>query len=286
MRVFFLRPPFCRTWSGRILPLLAVLVLLTAPLLTARAWSAGRQLPDKPDPPRLVNDLTGTLPKAFRDSLETALTDFDKRTSNQLCVVLVPTLGDREIMEYGTALGNAWGVGSKKNNGILLLLKIRGAGDERYVDVAILTGRGLEGAIPDAYASRIIRNIMGPFLRQDRYDRALARGCAELMALAAGEISEPRDDSGDDALEALIGFLVFLLVVFLLTLLLAKASKGGKGGPGGGGGSRRSGGMPFIVFGGGPSGGRSSGSFGGFGGGGFGGFGGGSFGGGGAHGRF
>ena len=186
-------------------------------------------------------------------------------------------------MEYGTALGNAWGVGSKKNNGILLLLKTRGVGDERYVDVAILTGRGLEGAIPDAYASRIIRNIMGPFLKQDRYDRALALGCAELMALAAGEISEPRDDSGDEELEALITLVAILLVIFLMVLLAA--SKKGGGGQGGGGG-HRSGGMPFIIFGGSPSGGRSSGGFGGFGGGGFGGFGGGSFGGGGAHGRF
>ena len=240
----------------------------------------GDGLPEPPDPPRLVNDLAGVLPSFQRDSLEQVLVDFDRNTSNQICVVTVSTLGDREIMEYGTALGNKWGIGSTRNNGVLLLLKARGTGDERYIDVAIMTGRGLEGAIPDAYASRIIRNIMGPQLREDRYMPAVAKACAELMALAAGEISEPRDDEEDGTAETIV-FISILLIIILLTVFRNSGRNNGDGGSSGG---SRGGGGPIIFF---PGGGRSSGgSFSGGFGGGFGGFGGGSFGGGGAHGRF
>lgn len=243
-------------------------------------WQKGDGLPEPPDPPRLVNDLAGVLPSFQRDSLERVLVDFDRNTSNQICVVTVSTLGDREIMEYGTALGNKWGIGSTRNNGVLLLLKARGTGDERYIDVAIMTGRGLEGAIPDAYASRIIRNIMGPELREDRYMPAVAKACAELMALAAGEISEPRDDEEEDMTETI----VFVIILLILILLIVFGRSGRNNGKGGSSGGSRGGGGPVIFF---PGGGRSSGgSFSGGFGGGFGGFGGGSFGGGGAHGRF
>lgn len=250
----------------------------------------GDGLPSPPDPPCLVNDFAKVLRSDFTDSLERALVAFDEHTSNQICVVTVKKLGDREIVEYGTALGNKWGIGSKRNNGVLVLLKSRGTGDENFVDVAILTGRGLEGAIPDAYAARIIRNIMGPHLRRNQYEPAIAKACAELMALAAGEISEPRDAGVNDGLSLEEWIVLAVLIVIFLVLIFAfrsggdSGSDGGSGGSGGGSGRSRTSRRPFIFF----PGGGFSGSSGGFGGssGGFGGFGGGSFGGGGARGRF
>lgn len=239
-------------------------------------------LPDPADPPRLVNDFASVIPAPQRDSLERVLVAFDDSTSNQICIVTVPSLGGREVVEYGTALGNKWGVGSRRNNGILLLLKVRNPQntddpDARYVDVAILPGRGLEGAIPDVYAARIIRNIMGPHLKKDEYVPALAKACSELMALASGEIAQPRDDDSG-VWEEILPVLVILLIILLV--YFSKSNRSDGSGPSGGSGGRR---PPVIIWGGGF--GRSSGgSFGG--GGGFGGFGGGSFGGGGASGRF
>ena len=260
---------------------LVVFLTLCAP---ARAGlfdflKGGDGLPSPQDPPRLVNDFARVLPSAFTDSLERALVAFDERSSNQICVVTVTTLGEREIMEYGTALGNKWGVGSRRNNGVLILLKSRGNGDECYVDVAIMVGRGLEGAIPDAYASRIIRNIMGPYLRRDEYAPAIAQACVELMALAEGEISEPRDGGADEGLsrDEWVGLAVLLLIILIMIVVV----RSGRGGSGGGSGGNRTSRGPFIFFPGGSSGGGFGGSSGGFGG-----FGGGSFGGGGAHGRF
>lgn len=252
------------------------LCLLTAVFLPL---AAAASIPDKPYPERLVNDFAGVFTSFERDSLEYALAAFDENTSNQICVVTVRSLDGMDVAEYALRLGNKWGVGSSRNNGIIILLKPRG--EDGYVDVTIQVGRGLEGAIPDAYAARIIRNIMGPYLSGNQYFPAVAKACAELQLLASGEISEPRDDYEDDT-EDLVVFLIFLFIVVLFFIILSRRSGHGNGGDSFGGGS---GGGPTIFFG--PGfGGGSFGSGGGFSGGGFGGFGGGSFGGGGASGRF
>lgn len=253
----------CRCLAGG---LLAVLLLLAA--VPSRAG-----IPDPPVPERLVCDFAGVLSQRQTDSLESVLVKFDDQTSNQLAVVTITSLEGREIMEYGTALANKWGIGSARNNGILMLVKARGAGSEKYIEVAILVGRGLEGAITDAHASRIIRNTMGPYLRNEKYGLAIVAGCSDLMELAMGEISEPRDDEDDDDYGTFFYLMVYLL--FTIILVVRVIRKIGNGGGGGDSGSYGG----FGGFGGGSSG-WSGGS------GGFGGFGGGSFGGGGAHGRF
>ena len=262
----------------RIIAILSVVVLA----IPCRA-AADSIIPDAPNPPRLVNDLAGAFTQAQTDSLEAVLVDFDNRTSNQISVVTVTTLHDQDVARYALTLANKWGIGGSRNNGVLVLLKTRNGG---YVDVTIQVGRGLEGAIPDAYASRIIRNIMGPHLRQDEYWPAVSKACVELMALAEGEISEPRDDDEEEGLvPALVVMGMFFLLVFILVLIAASKDNNHRGGSGPFRG-------PTITFGNGGSP-RSSWTGGGFGGGsgwggggGFGGFGGGSFGGGGASGHF
>ena len=246
--------------------------MLTAVFLSLSARAA---IPEKPVPERLVNDFAGVFTTFERDSLEYALYAFDENTSNQISVITVQSLDGMDVAEYALRLGNNWGVGSSRNNGVIVLLKPRG--EDGYVDVTIQVGRGLEGAIPDAYAARIIRNIMGPYLSADQYFPAVSKACEELQLLASGEISEPRDDDGDggDAI-AVILILLFIIIV----VILASKSGHGKGGDSFGGGSGHG---PTIFFG--PGFGGSSGS-GSFSGGGFRGFGGGSFGGGGASGRF
>ena len=243
-------------------------------------FAASAVIPEKPVPERLVNDFAQVFTPSYRDSLERALVAFDDSTSNQILVVTVADLDGYAVSEYALRLANRWGVGSSRNNGLVVLLKPRGI--DGYVDVTIQVGRGLEGAIPDVYASRIIRNIMGPHLSRNEYMPAVSKACAELQSLASGEISEPRD--GDDDDEAIAAILAFLFIVFMIIIVLAVVedrNKKGGGGHGFGGGPRG----PIIISGGSPFLGGSSfggGSFGG----GFGGFGGGSFGGGGASGRF
>ena len=152
------------------------------------------ELPEPYNPPRLVNDFAEILTCEQADSLERVLVDFDNRTTNQICVVSVKTLGSRTVDDFGLALANKWGIGTEeRQNGVLLLIKPRGR-DNNYIDVTIQVGRGLEGAIPDVYASRIIRNVMGPYLKCYQYWPAIAKACDNLMGLASGEQDKPQSE--------------------------------------------------------------------------------------------
>ena len=150
--------------------------------------------------------------------------------------------------------------------------------------VNISVGYGLEGAIPDIYAKRIIDNEMIPRFAQNDYFGGVSAGCTVLMKLASGEISEVRekDDNGK-----------WIAIVFLASIFIIICAALSSGRRGGGGNSRSNGNGPdlldAIIIGSlidkGHRG-SSGGSFGGGFGGGFGGFGGGSFGGGGASGSW
>ncbi len=268
----------------------AAMPLMLAVLLVALCPCASA-IPAKPVPERLVNDFAGIFTAEQALSLERALTAFDDSTSNQITVVTVNDLEGYAPAEYGTEIGERWGVGSGKfDNGIVVLVKPK-TGDSRG-QVNISVGYGLEGAIPDSYCKRIIETEMIPRFRENDYFGGTAAACSVLMKLASGEISEPREaEDGGGTLFMILTALGFVVIIFLV------ASAGGKGGNGGSGGGSYMDGDDFargLIIGSILNGGRhssgwgsSGGGFGGgFGGGSFGGFGGGSFGGGGASGSW
>ena len=267
--------------------------LLTALMLVVPAAICAA-IPSPPSPPRLVNDFAGVFTPRQAGYLENVLTAFDDSTSNQITVVTVNNLEGYTASEYATRIGLDWKVGSEKfDNGVVLLIKPKT--QDSGGQVAISVGYGLEGAIPDAYAKRIIDNELIPRFMQDDYFSGTAAACDVLMKLASGEISEPRE-AGDDDTGGFIAIGLFLFFVSLVSIVAATFRKGNNNGRGGGGsGTRTDGGDIFdaIIIGsllgsghrGGSSWGGSGGGFGGFGGG-FGGFGGGSFGGGGASGSW
>jgi uncharacterized protein len=259
------------------------LALVLAPLL-ARV-SAAQNVPPRPNPPRLVTDLAGLLQPGEVQALEQKLLAYNDSTSSQVAVVTVPTLDGSDIESYAQALYQSWGIGQKgKDNGLLILI----ANQEHKV--RIQPGYGLEGAIPDAMAGRIIRNTMAPAFRQNQYYAGLDKGIDELEALARGEYKrDPNDVPARTSSRGRSGsgsgfpFIIFLGILILIFIFRNR---------GGGGGGRRNRGfgggfIPPIIFGGGfGGGGGSSWGGGGGGGGGFGGFGGGNSGGGGASGSW
>lgn len=238
-------------------------------------------IPSRPQPQRLVNDFAGLFTPGQVSDLEKVLVAFDDTTSNQITVVTVKDLEGHEASEYATRIGLDWGVGSEKfDNGVVLLVKPR-LGNS-YGEVFIAVGYGLEGAIPDAYAKRIVDQVLIPHLGEGDYYGGVVAACEVLMKLASGEISELRSDEEDDPF--LIGFSIFIAIILFIIVVAIIAGDKGNGNRGGGSGGRRTIYTGPVINGGlgGFGGGRSGGSFGG----GFGGFGGGSFGGGGAGGRF
>lgn len=255
--------------------MLSAILLLT----TFVSWAG---IPQRPAPPRLVNDFADIIDSYTEMQLERMLVAFDDTTSNQITVVTVPDLDGYSAAEYATRIGLEWQVGSSEfNNGVVMLVKPK-VGNS-YGDAFIAVGYGLEGAIPDAYATRIVNNIMIPHFKTNDYERGIVEGCEYLMKLASGEISVQRElDEEEDPLIVTIT-LIFLLIffAFIIYRIIKGGGKGNTGGNYGGGG----GGWTYIPGGswrGTPGGfGGSSGGFGGFGG-----FGGGSFGGGGGGGRW
>ena len=237
-------------------------------------------IPSRPDPQRLVNDLAQVFTSDQVSRLENTLVAFDDSTSNQIVVVTVKDLEGYAPSEYATRIGLDWGVGSAQfNNGIVLLVKPKTYDSAGQVFIAV--GYGLEGAIPDAYAKRIIENELIPNFRLNDYYAGVEAACDVLMKLASGEISEPRGEEEDDALLEIIATLLFIgLLIFIFIIAVGQNEDNGHSS----GGGRRTIHVGPIITSGRSYGGGSS--FGGGFGGGFGGFGGGSFGGGGAGGSW
>ncbi len=244
-------------------------------------------LPPMPNPPRLVNDLAGMLTPAQIDNLENKLKTFNDSTTNEIAIVTVNNLADRDVSEYANELYRAWGIGSKKNNnGVLVLI----AKDDRKSRIEV--GYGLEGALPDLIANEIIQFDITPNFRAGNYYNGLDAATDNIIAATKHEYqADPNMQVETDASGIpVIAILLFLLLFFIFLRAMqrrnhkyymsGRGQRGWDNGPFGGG---FMGGGGFVGGGGFFDGGDSGG---GFGGGGFGGFGGGSSGGGGASGSW
>jgi uncharacterized protein len=233
-------------------------------------FSQQEGIPNKPYPPRLVNNLSKAFPdfisKEETRKLEEKLVEFSDSTSNQIVIVIVDDINDMEPWTYATELGQKWQVGQKgKDNGIVILLKPTGGQGQRKSHIAV--GYGLEGAIPDLTAKRIQERELLPYLKDGKHYEALDRTTNVLMALAKGEYDAASYGKGDGSAVWMIVFLFIL--IFILIAIFGKKNGGGNGftmGPGG-----LIGGAIGSSIGRGFGGGGSSGGFGGFGGGSFGG---------------
>jgi len=250
--------------------------LLAIALCCTTAYA--QKFPSKPN--TLVNDYTQTLSTQEIKSLENKLVAFADTTSIQIAVALISSLEGYEIADYSVKLFRNWGVGSKeKNTGILMVI----AKADRKI--FITTGYGLEGALPDAIAKRIIENQIKPNFKSGDYYSGINAGTDAIISYTKGEYkaTKPKNNNGKSFPAGLLILIVIALIIFI--------SKGGKGGGGrnvigGRGGANMLwwGLLAGLASGGGSRGGGFGG--GGFGGGGFGGFGGGSSGGGGAGGSW
>lgn len=241
--------------------------------------SFAQKIPARPNPPRLVNDYADILTDKQERALENKLVAYNDSTSTQICVVTVLNLDGTTSDDFAQKLGEKWGVGTKSNNGVVILVKPKTA--DELGDVSIQVGYGMEPYVTDAVNYGIRTKEMIPAFKEGDYYRGIDNAVNAIIGLASGAYKADKY-AGDDSGDALGIFVVFLALVFVIVLISATGKgNGGKGGKGGflrgllwgillsGGGNRGSGSW------------GSSGSSWGGGSGGFGGFGGGRFGGGG-----
>jgi uncharacterized protein len=253
-------------------------LLFTCLLLLAGFSFAQGTIPEKPVPPRLVNDFAQILSADQVQNLESKLVAFNDSTSVQITVVIIPTLDGYEKADYAQQLGQKWGVGGKENdNGFVVLVKPKSASERGEAFIA--TGYGVEKFVPDATAVDVVNNEMIPFFKQNDYYGGINAGTNALMLFVKGEYKADNYGKGKKKSSSIF---VVLIIIIVIVLLISRnnnnhhtINRSGSGAP-----------LFFPWIGGGGFGGGGGGFGGGGGGGGFGGFGGGSFGGGGAGGSW
>jgi len=253
------------------------ILLLCIPSLEAQ------DLPERPDPPRLVVDYTGILAPSEVRALEEKLVRFNDTTSNQILIVITDNLLGYTPETYASGIGDKWGVGQKEfDNGVVVLVKPKIGNNTGQAFISV--GYGLTGAIPDITAGQIVDWEMIPYFKQNDYYDGVDAATTVLMELAAGEYSSDEYAKGQG--QGWWGILPFVIFIAFFIFVDWKARRSRTIGN-----KRVSPWAAFWLGGMMGSSGRGSGwggsSGGGFGGGSsFGGFGGGGFGGGGAGGSW
>ncbi len=213
-----------------------------------------------------VHDEAKALNQQTIDNLEQKLKVFEDSTTNQIAILIVPSLDGEVIEQYALRVAEKWKLGQKdKDNGVVLLVSI----NDRKMRIEV--GQGLEGPLPDAICNRIIRNEMAPNFRRGDYDTGVTAATVAIMQSIKGEY---KADQGPIAQRGGGSRFLTLLVIFIIfTLFRLLARRGGRsggwtsgagwfiGGCGGGWGGGGGGGGGFSGGGGSFGGGGSSGSW-------------------------
>jgi uncharacterized protein len=210
-----LRPALARF----LLPLLLALVgpasgafardLVPVPVLAAR-----------------VTDLTGALADAERQALEQTLAAFEQRKGSQIAVLIVPSTAPETIEQYAMRVAESWRLGRKGvDDGALLLI----ARDDRRLRIEV--GYGLEGAVPDIAAKRIVSDIIGPRLRAGDFHGGVRTGVDALIGLVDGEpLPEPERDMARGRPSGVMNLLPVLIMVVLVAGAVLRSLFGRLGG--------------------------------------------------------
>lgn len=185
--------------------------LLLAWLAMAASVSAQALAPIPPLTGPVV-DTTGTLDAATRKQLEAQARALRQRKGSQLQVLVVPTTQPEDIAQYAVRAYEQYRLGRKGiDDGLLLVV----AKDDRRVRIEV--GYGLEGAIPDAIAIRVISEYLAPRFRAGDFNGGIRDATAVLVKLVDGEpLPEPMAAQGDRAGERGGGWLLALFVAFIV----------------------------------------------------------------------
>lgn len=185
---------------------LTVLLLCLLPLATAAEDVAIPALGAR------VTDLTGTLTAEQKSSLEARLQTLESQKGSQIALLLVPTTKPEEIEQYSIRVTDQWKLGRKNvDDGVLLLI----AKDDRRVRIEV--GYGLEGALPDVIAKRIIAEDITPHFRQGDFYGGIVAGITRIDAVIQGEaLPAPEQSRGNNGSNSSIESYLFILIFFAL----------------------------------------------------------------------
>ncbi|MDP8236662.1 MAG: TPM domain-containing protein [Candidatus Erginobacter occultus] len=248
----------------------SVPVLLALSVAVLQLAACGRKIDYPPPSDRAVNDFAGLLAPQTVERLEKLARSLWERSRDVVVVVTVESIAPETIEGYAVGLFEYWGIGDEgTDNGILILV----AEKERKTRIEV--GYGLEGTIPDAEASRIVRDLMLPNFRQGDFNRGIDLAVQEVIGKIAAErgleiegfdpesaaVTVTTASRGDPKFLFLTPLVILILVLVIIAFSRLDAARGGTGsggfwtGSGGGFGGGFSGGGFSGGFGGGMSGG-------------------------------
>ena len=190
------------------LPVVALLLLL----LSSANLFAQQGLVAVPQLTARVTDLTGTLTPDQASAIEAKLAAFEQAKGSQVAVLIVPTTQPEDIAQYSIRVVDQWQLGRKKvEDGVLLLI----AKDDRRVRIEV--GYGLEGALPDATANRIIQQDIAPAFKRGDFYGGVNTGVDRIMRVIEGEpLPEPEISPPAADIPGLFNLLPFLFIFALV----------------------------------------------------------------------
>lgn len=196
--------------------LLKVVVWVSLGMMLVQAQNYGVQ--DVPnvvltDSLRLTSDPGSILPEGARRALDERLVSLRRAYGVEASVVLLPSIGGRDIDSFANELFRSWGIGHKKDHtGLLILLVL----EDRKLRIEV--GYGLEGVLTDAHCAQIQRRVMVPQLRRGDYAAALLRGVEAIdETLKAGydrPVRAAGAREGIDPIALVVCYLVFVALAF------------------------------------------------------------------------
>lgn len=165
-----------------------------------------------------VNDFADVIDPATEAEIDRRLDQLEQKTSSEIAVATIASLGDMSIEEYANRLFRQWGIGqAKQDNGVLILV----APNDREMRIEV--GYGLEGVLPDGLAGEIIRDQFTPRFRDGDYAGGIRNGVTRVVeiverhqVLTPEELARFNGDGGDDVpVWVLIPFLgIFVTIGF------------------------------------------------------------------------
>lgn len=215
---------------------------------------------DVPEAAGFVTDTAGLLPPSTRQSLDDKLTVYNKATTIEIAVLIVPSINGEEPHDYADEVWKKWHIGVKgQDNGVLLLIV-----PPPEKKAWIQTGYGIQGWLTDTACKHIVTDVMKPLNLQDKRAEAVVAGVDAVIAKLGttpwaerAKMTPPKDEPGIPTW--LIVIVIIVVLFFVLVIWLPGGGFGGGGYYGGGSSSSGGGGGGFSGFGGGDSGGGGGG---------------------------
>jgi uncharacterized protein len=168
-----------------------------------------------------VTDTTGTLTPQEIATLENKLAVFETSKGSQVAILMVPSTQPEAIEQFSIRAVEQWKLGRKGvDDGVLLII----AKNDRKMRIEV--GRGLEGALPDVYARRIIGDVIAPYFKQEQFFGGINAGLDQILKIISGEsLPAPSSQAVNAGYGADANMEGILLMAFMFSLFFGSILK-------------------------------------------------------------